>query len=146
MEIVKDKTILRKKLIPKPLSNQQIKKLSEILIRELKRHKGLGLAANQIGLESRICLVNVKKPLILVNPKITQESKEKIIFEEQCLSLDETINVIRSKNITVECDNLGVIEFSPDYTFGTEDLGLLECVCVQHEIDHLNGILITDKI
>jgi hypothetical protein len=64
------------------------------------------------------------------------------------------IKTVRHKSITIECDNLGTVVFSPDNKIGNwkdgeeffQDLGLLECVCAQHEIDHLNGVLITDPI
>ena len=94
--------------------------------------------------------------MVLINPIVTEVSKETVAYVEQCLSLDKTmkkpVKTIRHKSFTVECDNLGTVIFSPDSTewkdsnefFGDE--GLLECVCAQHEIDHLNGILITDTI
>ena len=64
------------------------------------------------------------------------------------------VRTLRHASITVECDNLGTVIFSPDKKVGEKwkdseefyaDEGLLECVCAQHEIDHLNGILITDS-
>ena len=92
----------------------------------------------------------------MINPRIVEASKEIVIYQEQCLSIDKSmrkpVKTVRNKTLTVNCDNLGTIEFSPDKEEWPEandywsDRGLLECVCVQHEIDHLNGILITDKI
>jgi peptide deformylase len=95
--------------------------------------------------------------LVLINPKVTEVSKETVAYVEQCLSLDKTmkkpVKTVRHKSFTVECDNLGTVIFSPDQKEPWKDSneffsdeGLLECVCAQHEIDHLNGILITDKI
>jgi len=63
------------------------------------------------------------------------------------------VKTVRHKRILVETDNLGIVEFSADNQFSDwkdaneffEDLGLLECVVAQHEIDHLDGILITDS-
>ena len=102
-----------------------------------------------------MCLVNVKEPLLLVNPKVIEASKETVAYVEQCLSLDKTmrkpIKTIRHKSFTLECDNLGTVVFSPEKTEWKDsneffsDEGLLECVCAQHELDHLNGILITDS-
>jgi peptide deformylase len=94
--------------------------------------------------------------MVLVNPQIVLQSKTNVVYMEQCLSLDKTmrkpVKTIRHESITVECDNLGTVVFSPDSKDGWEegsdfwdDRGLLECVCAQHEIDHLNGKLITDK-
>ena len=62
------------------------------------------------------------------------------------------VKTVRFKSFTVECDNLGTVIFSPDKTDWKDsneffsDEGLLECVCAQHELDHLNGVLITDKV
>ena len=63
------------------------------------------------------------------------------------------VKTVRHKSFTVECDNLGTVIFSPDSETGTwensneffSDEGMLECVVAQHEIDHLNGVLITDS-
>ena len=94
----------------------------------------------------------------MVNPRVTEASKETVVYLEQCLSLDKTmkkpVQTLRHKSFTVECDNLGTVIFSSDKKEGEtwkdseefySDEGLLECVCAQHEIDHLNGILITDS-
>jgi hypothetical protein len=64
------------------------------------------------------------------------------------------VKTVRHKSFTVECDNLGTVIFSPDSETGTwknseeffSDEGMLESVVAQHEIDHLNGVLITDSI
>jgi peptide deformylase len=156
MKIIKDKTTLRKPIATKKLSTEEVEEITKILTDEHKLHGGLGLSANQLGLDVRACIVNVIDPLVLINPRITERSNETIAYAEQCLSDDKSfkkpVKTVRHKTVTVECDNLGVIEFSPtanalnpwknsDDFFG--DQGLLECVCVQHEIDHLDGILMT---
>ena len=57
------------------------------LLKELtESNSGIGLAANQIGINKRVCVVNVKEPLVLINPKIVEKSKEQFIFPEGCLS------------------------------------------------------------
>ena len=158
MRLIKDPNKLRTQLLPIPLSQKDVDIVSDKLKTELEKHGGLGLSANQIGLEDRVCLINVKEPLILVNPKVIEASKETVVYVEQCLSLDKTMNkpiqTLRHKSFTVECDNLGTVIFSSDKKEGEKwesseefysDEGLLECVCAQHEIDHLNGILITDS-
>ena len=154
MKLIKDINKLRTPLLPKPMSTSDIEVITDKLKKELTKHGGLGLSANQIGLTDRVCLINVKDPLILVNPVVTEASKETVAYVEQCLSLDKTmakpVKTVRHKSFTVECDNLGTVIFSSnnkewkdsDEFFADE--GLLECVCAQHEIDHLNGILITD--
>ena len=96
--------------------------------------------------------------MVLVNPKIVKRSEEAVQYIESCLSLPKTMrkpkNTVRSISISVETDNLGTVEFGPDEKdkIGEEghnyfaDEGLLECVVAQHEIDHLDGILITDQV
>lgn len=153
--IITDKNKLKSKLEPRKMSKKDIDKISEQLLTELKKAGGLGLSANQIGLTDRVCLVNVTEPLILVNPRIVEVSKEAVAYVEQCLSLPKSmkkpVKTVRYKRITVECDNLGKVVFEPSKPTweSAEDFfsdeGMLECVCAQHEIDHLNGILITDN-
>ena len=155
MKLIKDPSKLKSVLEYTPMTQEQIDNISKKLTTELTRHGGLGLSANQIGLTDRVCLINVKEPLLLVNPKVVEVSKETVVYVEQCLSLDKTmrkpVKTIRHKSFTVETDNLGLVEFSPDKTEWEDsneffsDEGLLECVCAQHEIDHLNGVLITDS-
>jgi len=157
MRLIKNPNKLRKPLEPKPMTQEQIDEISTTLLTELKRHGGIGLSANQVGLDVRACVINVKEPLVLINPKVTEVSKETVAYVEQCLSLEKSmrkpVKTVRNKSFTVECDNLGTVIFSPDqkepYKDSNEffsDEGLLECVCAQHEIDHLNGVLITDSI
>ena len=157
MRLIKDPNKLRKPLEPKPMTQEQIDEISTTLLTELTKHGGIGLSANQIGLDVRACVINVKEPLVLINPIVTEVSKDTVAYVEQCLSLDKTmkkpVKTVRHKSFTVECDNLGTVIFSPDQKEPWKDSneffsdeGLLECVCAQHELDHLNGVLITDKI
>lgn len=157
MKLIKNPNKLKTPLENKPMTQEQIDEISTTLLTELTRHGGIGLSANQIGLDVRACVINVKEPLVLINPVVTEVSQDTVAYVEQCLSLDKTmkkpVKTVRHKSFTVECDNLGTVIFSPDqkepYKDSNEffsDEGLLESVCAQHEIDHLNGILITDKI
>ena len=100
---------------------------------------GVGLAANQIGYNKRVCVINVSEPIILVNPRITSKFG-RINFVEGCLSFpDETVVTERYANISVSADN-----HESSLFFRVED-NALECVCVQHEIDHLDGITMHDR-
>ena len=100
---------------------------------------GVGLAAPQVGLYERVCVVNVEKPIVLVNPKIVSKFK-KIAFQEGCLSFPgQNIITQRYGNIAVKADN-----HKGSLFFNCEE-NALECVCVQHEIDHLDGILMHDR-
>ena len=115
------------------------------LLQELRQSEGgIGLAANQIGINKRVCVINVKEPLVLINPKIVEKSKEQFVFPEGCLSFpDDKIRTMRYQDIVVEADNhKGKLSF----TANSQDINdAFECVCVQHEIDHLDGIIMFDR-
>ena len=98
-------------------------------------HKtGVGLAANQVGINKRVCVISVIKPIILVNPKIVGKFG-KINFKEGCLSFPgDYIITERYAEIAVKADN------HPAMIYFSVEKNALECVCVQHEIDHLDGI------
>ena len=156
-KLIKDPSKLKSVIQPKPMSQEDIDYITLQLTNALELHGGIGLSANQIGLDVRACIINVKEPLVLINPVVVEVSRDTVAYVEQCLSIPKSmgkpVKTIRHKSITIECDNLGTVVFSPDYVEGREwkdsneffgDTGLLECVCAQHEIDHLNGTLITD--
>ena len=156
--IVTDKIKLSKVVTDLPKNKTEEDVISAALFTALEKEKGFGLSANQIGVDKRMCVINIKEPMVLVNPKIVKRSEEAVQYIESCLSLPKTMrkpkNTVRSISITVETDNLGTVEFGPDEKdkIGTDghnyfaDEGLLECVVAQHEIDHLDGILITDSV
>ena len=157
-KIVTDTIKLKKVVTDLPKNKSEEEVLSAALFTALEKEKGFGLSANQIGVDKRMCVINIKEPMVLVNPKIVKRSEDAVQYIESCLSLPKTMrkpkNTVRSVSVTVETDNLGTVEFGPDEKdkIGTEghnyfgDEGLLECVVAQHEIDHLDGILITDSI
>jgi len=157
-KIVTDTIKLKKVVTDLPKNKSEEEVISAALFTALEKEKGFGLSANQIGVNKRMCVINIKEPMVLVNPKIVKRSEDAVQYIESCLSLPKTMrkpkNTVRSISITVETDNLGTVEFGPDEKdkIGTEghnyfaDEGLLECVVAQHEIDHLDGILITDQI
>jgi peptide deformylase len=115
------------------------------LLKELAESKnGIGLAANQIGINKRVCVINVKEPLVLINPKIVDHSEEQFMFAEGCLSFPgKHVRTGRYVEVTVEADNhKGKLKFSAD----SEDINdAFECACVQHEIDHLDGITMFER-
>jgi len=150
MKITKNKTFLKTPC--KSSTNQERnEKIAADLFENLKHFGGIGLACNQIGINTaRVCVINVKEPLILINPAITKKSDEKLIYMERCLSLPgKTVSTTRHLSVTVSADNLANERvFKNDLELSLEnapkDYGLLECVCVQHEIGHLDGKLMTD--
>ena len=141
--IIKDKNKLKEKC--SPVSVKEGEEIGVRLLHELRESEnGIGLAANQIGIQKRVCVVNVKEPLVLINPKIVEKSKEQFIFPEGCLSFpDDKIKTTRYQDIVVEADNHeGQLSFSAN----SKDINdAFECVCVQHEIDHLDGITMFDR-
>jgi peptide deformylase len=155
MRLIKDPNKIRKAIEPTPMTQVEIDEISTTLLQELTKHGGIGLSANQIGLDVRACVINVTEPLVLINPKVLEVSEDTVAYVEQCLSIPKSIRkpvkTVRHKSFKVETDNLGIVEFSPtktDWKDSNEffsDEGLLETVCAQHEIDHLNGVLITDS-
>ena len=157
-KIVTDIIKLKKVVTDLPKNKSEEEVISAALFTALQKEKGFGLSANQIGVDKRMCVINIKEPMVLVNPKIVKRSEEAVQYIESCLSLPKTMrkpkNTVRSISISVETDNLGTVEFGPDEKdkIGEEghnyfaDEGLLECVVAQHEIDHLDGILITDQV
>ena len=125
-----------------------------------ERKDGIGLAANQVGIDASVAVINVKEPLILINPVI-KEQWEEIDYYEGCLSWPKKgVNTKRYKNIIVhteqeECDWYFSGAENPSDGKGSwekeqsdkqeQELRVLESVCIQHEIDHLNGISCIDK-
>ena len=141
--------VTNKSKLETPCEVVSIKEGEKIAVRildELRKSKtpGVGLAANQIGIQKRVCVVNVKEPIVLINPKIVEKSEDKFIFPEGCLSFPKKyVRTERHVSITVEADNHNSkLSFSAD----SEDMdSAFECVCVQHEIDHLDGITMFDR-
>ena len=136
--------ILRKK--SKPIEKVSIneKKLIKDLIETMYHHKGIGLAAIQVGIPKRIIVLDVqqkgekKKPLCFINPVIKNISKEKSRYEEGCLSIPNTfIDIERPKTCNVEFIDIDGKKKNMECD------GLLS-TCIQHEINHLDGKLIID--
>ena len=122
-------------------------KIAVELFKTLNQEGGLGLSANQIGEDKSVCVVDVTNPFFLLNPVITKKQKE-IIYKEGCLSIpDKMITTKRYEKIWVEADNIDdTMFFGPEKSNQVDnDLLVLESVCVQHEIDHLNGLTIYDR-
>lgn len=123
-----------------------------------KRQDGVGLAANQVGIDAQVAVVNVREPVVLINPKIIDKSDE-ISYYEGCLSFPKHgVRTKRYKNIIVKSADVDCQYYfsgaeSAKDAKGTWETAkkhdteqrLLEAICVQHEIDHLNGITIHDR-
>lgn len=133
--------ILRQKAkkIKDPL-DKEIQELIPQMIKTMRAAKGLGLAAPQIGKSIRLCIIEESETLyVLINPLIKSVSKEKIITEEGCLSVPgKWLPIERNDEIKVRYLN------EKGEKCKIKARGLL-ARALQHEIDHLDGILIIDK-
>lgn len=147
--IVTDVDFLKKPCDP-VLSKQEANKIIEKLWTIAKRIRCKGLAANQIGIQKSVCIIQGLKPVALINPIITFKSEATQKLKEECLSLPGVkVEVERPCFIEVDADNWKEpLTFDIDKTFiisgKSHVLRHWDSFTVQHEIDHLNGILITD--
>jgi len=125
------------------------------LTEAMVKHPGLGISATQIGIKKRACLIQFgDEELFLVNPIIKEKSKEGFLFFEGCLSIPSTVEkpvrTIRASKVVVDTDNLGELTFeiNPDGDKQNESISkeTMMTVIVQHEIDHLDGFTIKDRV
>lgn len=133
-----------------------IRKLMDDMLETMYKEEGIGLAAVQVGVHKRVLVMdlfdkagryddaeNTQKepnPIFMANPEIIYESEEENMYEEGCLSFpDQRAMVVRPKIVKVK------------YLDYNGDEKILECddllaTCVQHEIDHLNGVVFIDHV
>jgi peptide deformylase len=125
------------------------------LTQALIENPGLGISATQIGIKKRACYIQFgDEELFLLNPVIKEKSKEGFLFFEGCLSIPSTlakpIRTIRASKVIVDTDNLGELTFeiNPDGDKVNEQISkeTMMTVIVQHEIDHLDGFTIKDRV
>ncbi len=133
------------RLVAKPVEviDDNLRALAAEMIESMYEENGVGLAAPQIGKSIRMVVIDTtpeeRNPMVLINPEIISKSKKKVSAEEGCLSLPGlSASISRPEQVTVEAQDLegNEIEIEGD--------GLL-ARALQHEIDHLNGILFIDK-
>ena len=140
---------LRQRAAPVAEVDGEVHALVEDMFETMYKAPGIGLAAPQIGVMRRVVVLDVAKrrdedatadPMVLINPQVTWASEETAVHEEGCLSIPDFYeDVERSAVIRVDyLDRDGKpAEVEAD--------GIL-AVCIQHEIDHLNGVLFIDHI
>jgi peptide deformylase len=124
----------------------EIRRLADDMLDTMYDAPGVGLAAIQIGVPVRMVTMDVSKtdderqPLVLINPEILWASEEKRVYEEGCLSIPEYYEEVeRPDRVRFRYMNL------QGETVEQEADGLM-ATCVQHEIDHLNGVLFIDYL
>ena len=136
------------RLVSEPIKEitDEIRQLAEDMLETMYDAPGVGLAAIQIGRPVRMVTMDVSKseeerqPMVLINPEILWASEEKRVYEEGCLSIPEYYEEVeRPDRVRFRYMDLNgqTIEQDAD--------GLL-ATCVQHEIDHLNGVLFIDYL
>jgi peptide deformylase len=136
--------LLRQQAAPVARVDDAVRQLVEDLFETMRAAKGVGLAANQIGVARRVAVVDIgdedPPPLVLINPRIVERADEDETAEEGCLSIPEIFgDVKRSARVVVEAlDQDG-------QTFRAEAHGY-KARAIQHEVDHLDGILFLDHL
>lgn len=120
-----------------------VKRLIDNMLPTVKKAQGVGLAATQVAKSLNVALIYLEEaglpPFPIINPKITYRSKEMTEMEEGCLSMPGVFGMVkRPKKITLEAYDINGEKFTL-----TDDTFLARVI--QHEVDHLNNILIIDK-
>ena len=141
-----DEKTLREVSRPVASIDSNVKKLWDDMLETMYRAPGIGLAAIQVGVPQRLLVIDLAKdgeprtPLFVANPEIVWASEQQSDYEEGCLSIPEYYEMVtRPAEIRVSyVDRQG--EAREMHASG------LMATCLQHEIDHLNGILFIDHI
>ena len=138
--------LLRKVSEPVNSINAEIKNLMDDMLETMYSAPGIGLAAVQVGVLKRIIVIDLSKdgekknPLFIVNPQITYKSDNLISYEEGCLSIPNQFAEVKRPS---SC-KVNFLDYHGKKTEINAD-GLL-ATCIQHEVDHLNGILFIDHL
>ena len=158
------------KQVSAPISNitSDVQTQAQKMLDTMYESRGIGLAANQINIANRMFVMDVdphcweyvdkdspvlsiqsthregddmtSNPLVMINPEIIKSSEQKSIYQEGCLSIPgQYANIERPAHITVQ-----YVDINGDQK--TWDASGLESHCVQHELDHLNGVLFIDYL
>ena len=139
---------LKKLCAPVEDLSDDLRTLADDLLETMYAAPGIGLAAPQVGVLTRLVVLDCVKtdsgdaprPLVMFNPRVVASSDERNIYDEGCLSIpDQYADVERPKVVDVEwIDPTGKVQ--------TETFDGLWATCVQHEIDHLDGKLFIDYL
>lgn len=138
--------LLRKVSEPVASVNTEVKNLMDDMLETMYAAPGIGLAAVQVGVLKRIIVIDLSKdgqkkdPLFIVNPQITFKSDELISYEEGCLSIPNQFAEVKRPS---SC-KVNFLDYNGKEREINAD-GLL-ATCVQHEVDHLNGVLFIDHL
>lgn len=138
---------LKKVCEPVARITPEIEALADDMLATMYDAPGIGLAAPQVGVLSRVFVMDAtrdpeaeRRPMVLINPEVTWESEELNTYDEGCLSIpDQYADVTRPKQVRLRW--LGL-----DGKTHEEDMDGLWATCAQHELDHLNGVLFIDHL
>ncbi len=138
--------ILKTTSTPVDRVDGDVRKLLDDMLETMYAAPGIGLAAIQVAVAKRMIVLDTageddeKKPLFLVNPEVTWESEERSVYSEGCLSVPEHYaDVERPASVRVK-----YLDYNGEMQEGLMDG--LTATCVQHEIDHLNGVVFIDYL
>ena len=138
--------MLRQKSLPVEGVNEELQKLMDDMLETMYAAPGIGLAAIQIGVPKRVIVLDIeqkegqKKPMFFVNPEIMDKSQNNSIYEEGCLS-------VPGQFAEIERPDKCYVKYL-DYYGQQKEMkaeGML-ATCIQHEMDHLEGILFIDYL
>ena len=138
--------ILRKKSLPVDSVDKDLQILMDDMLETMYAAPGIGLAAIQVGIPKRVIVLDIeqkegnKKPLFFVNPEIIQKSKNLSTYEEGCLSVPGQFAEIDRPD---KCHLKYLDYYGEKKEINAE--GML-ATCIQHEMDHLEGILFIDYL
>ena len=138
--------LLRQISQPVTIVNSEVKNLMDDMLETMYAAPGIGLAAVQIGILKRLIVIDITKnnekkdPLFLINPKIISKSSNTSTYEEGCLSLPGHFAEIERP---AECQ-VSYLDYNGKKKEMTAK-GLMS-TCIQHEVDHLNGVLFIDYL
>ena len=146
---------LKTPVLKSEITQQEADELRKQLEQGLTEYPGLGISATQLGIKKRACYIKFgEEELFLVNPMIKEKSKEGFLFMEGCLSIPSSLSkptrTIRACKVVIDTDNFGELTFeiNPEGDKANESISkeTMMTVIVQHEIDHLDGITIKDRV
>jgi peptide deformylase len=131
---------------PAKANDRELRSLVDDMFQTMYEAPGIGLAAIQVGVPKRVIVMDLakkddpKEPMVFINPQVLWRSEEKAIYEEGCLSIPEFYEEVeRPAKVRVTFRDLAGAEQE------LEASGLM-ATCLQHEIDHLDGVLFIDHI
>ena len=144
--LIEPNEFLRQKSLPVDMVNEEIQKLMDDMLETMYAAPGIGLAAIQIGVPKRVIVLDLapkdqpKSPMFFINPEIIIKSENNSTYEEGCLS-------VPGQFAEIDRPDKCIVKYL-DYNGKTNEIeanGML-ATCVQHEVDHLEGILFIDYL